>query len=767
MIAHVLINRNIDELNREFSYIIPSNMEVEVGSRVIVPFGRGDSTVFAIVTDISSTDDLNEEDRSKLKEIKELVDIEPLIGGEELEIADYIAKSTFSNKIEAIKLFLPPASLGQIKRILVDANSGVRLNENDYSREYIKESIKDGKFKYIYRTSEPKTFTKDILVAVNRDDILTKKQLDAYNLIKSGQFTKKEIMIKLNISNSPIDTLIKKGLVEIKTIKVDHEIQKKDIYNKHELNTEQKKVKDGILSDYKSGKNNKFLLNGITGSGKTEVYLQIVEEILKMGKSAIILVPEIGLTPQTVQRFKGRFEEEIAIIHSRLTMKERYNEWTKIKDGEVKIVVGARSAIFSPVKDLGIIIIDEEHDNSYVSSKTPKYRTVDIATFRADQMDAMMLLGSATPSIDSYYKAEIGEYKLYELKERANMMPLPKIEVVDMANELKNGNTSIFSLPLYEAIRKNLEDGKQSMIFLNRRGFSGFISCRTCGESIKCEDCDVSMTYHRQEGRLICHYCGRTKMIPQKCPICGSTKIKDFSIGTEQVELITRKLFPMARIARMDRDTTSKRNSHYKIWKSMNDGDIDILIGTQMIAKGLDFKDVTLVGILAADMTLKLPDFRSTEWTYSIIRQVAGRSGRGNDAGRVILQTYQPQHYAIQFSVDGNYEDFFKRELRIRREFIYPPFSKMILVQIKNKENIVASRDLIEVHDKLQEYMLENKMKSIVLYPNPSPISKIKNEFRWQFVIKALDSECENIILFLKRFESKELNVSVDPISMM
>lgn len=763
MIARVLINRNIDSLNREFSYLIPKEMNAFVGARVVVPFGRGNSKIIGIIVEISDEDDSDIE----LKPILEILDEEPLITQKDIDTASFISEKTFSNKIESLKLFLPPMDLNSIQKDLYSTRNLELVDESKFSHEEIREKLDSGEFKYSYSLkNQPSMYTKKILYTKKEADDLSDKQMAVYNMVKSGDYSRTDIMKRLSISDSPIKTLIKNEYIGERVV-VQKIIGKKvSQYKKHQLNEIQRNVVDGIFKDYKSA-NNKFLINGVTGSGKTEVYLQIVEEVLKDNKSAIILVPEIGLTPQTVARFKGRFNEEVAIIHSKLTQKERYDQWMRIKNGDIRIVVGARSAIFSPVQNLGIIIIDEEHDNSYVSSHTPKYKTVDIAEFMADINNAMLILGSATPSLDSYYKASKGIYRLYEMNERANGKSLPKIEVADMALELNNGNTSIFSLKLYEAILDNLKNKKQTMLFLNRRGYSGFVSCRTCGEAIKCEDCDVSMTYHKNMNRLVCHYCGKSIALPEKCPNCGSDKIKDFGIGTEQVEYITKKLFPHARVERMDRDTMSRKNSHYDIYQRMNSGDIDILIGTQMIAKGLDFKNVTLVGIIAADMLLKIPDYRACEWMYSLIRQVSGRAGRGEDEGRVILQTYQPEHFAIKLSVNGEYEEFFKTEMKVRKEFLYPPFTKLILVQKTSTDNMTAHNDLMDVYHKLTKFVIDNDVTVKVLHPNPSPIAKIKNEYRWQFIIKSPDKYVSKIIEFLKNFNSKEINVSVDPISMM
>ncbi|MDO5716604.1 MAG: primosomal protein N' [Tissierellia bacterium] len=776
MYVEVLINRNIDSLDKPFTYHVPVNLEesTRVGCRVIVPFGKANQPISGIITNLSQdgTPDF------ETKDIFRIVDKEPFIQDEELELADFISSQTFCNRMEAIKLFLPPGDMNSIEKILVPRENAPELfNKKDVLREHewskidsdtIAHWMNEGRVSFCYRLDGKQTRYSKILYKVSSltptTQKLTQKQRDVYELVQQESLEKSEIMERLGISDTPIKNLEAKGLLCTERVYYKKTLQETERYKKHALNPAQQEVFDEILS---ADKNPFFLLHGVTGSGKTELYLQLVEKILNQGKNAIILVPEIGLTPQTVARFKGRFKEEIAIIHSQLTTKERFNEWIRIKNGDARIVVGARSAIFAPMKNIGIIVIDEEHDNSYISSKTPKYRTVDIAEFRARKNNAILLLGTATPGIETYWKSKTGEYKLLEISTRANNQPLPSVQLVDMAAELKNGNTSIFSLALYEALLRNLQEKKQSMLFLNRRGFSSFITCRSCGEAITCEHCDVSMTYHKKDNHLLCHYCGNIKKVPDECPICQSKKIKDFGVGTEQVETMVRQLFPQARVRRMDRDTTSKRGEHFKIWKDMNQGKIDILIGTQMITKGLDFKNVTLVGILAADMTLKLPDFRSAEWTFSMIQQVSGRAGRGTDPGKVILQTYQPDHFAIASSVKGDYLSFYSREISLRREFFYPPYSNIVLVRSLNQNNISAHNTLIRIYDEMCVYKKMEGLKSEMYHPNPAPLSKIKNTYRWQFMMKCEKEELERVLLKLKQLGGSDIQVDVDPINMM
>lgn len=779
MYISVVVNKSNDALDKSFSYTVPENLEGEIKKykRVIVPFGRGNKPLTAIITEIF---DKEPEFDFKLKDIISVVDDKPFINDDDADVAGYISKITGANFVDSLKLFFPPVSFDSIlsgyKKNTEFDDSGIFSNDILIDEKKIRENREklskwedEGLIRQFFKLkNEPKIKTEKVLIPTGKvSEDLTERQEEIFKEIQKKKYTKAQLKSTFGVSDSVINQLIKKNFVKIVEVEVAELEDESESYLKISLNADQQRVYDGILDEYRNKKQNNFLLRGITGSGKTEVYLQLVEEVLKEGKNAIILVPEIGLTPQTVRRFKGRFKEDIAIIHSRLNKTERFREWMKIKNQEVRIVVGARSAVFSPLKNIGIIIIDEEHDSSYVSGKTPRYKTVDVARYRVKKDDGILLLGSATPSITTYFESSKGLFSLYELDKRANGRPIPEIEVADMREELNEGNTSIFSLKLYEAILDNLEKKEQVILFLNRRGFFGSVSCRSCGESIKCEHCDVSMTYHKRENLLICHYCGRTKRYPESCPVCGSKKIKEFGIGTEQVEDITRKTFPNARVQRMDRDTTARKNAHSNIYNEMNEGKIDILIGTQMIAKGLDFKNVTLVGILAADMALRIQDYRAPEWTYSLIRQVAGRSGRGDKDGRVILQTYQPDHYAIDYSVKSSYTDFYRKEILIRDEFKYPPFYNIIVLKNEGADNNKTYNDLKDIYDKVYLELQRVRIDAVVLHPNPCPISKINGVYRWQFMVKVRPELLNEMLDYINSLNLGDVTVNVDPINMM
>lgn len=474
---------------------------------------------------------------------------------------------------------------------------------------------------------------------------------------------------------------------------------KEEILEVESLTEEQRYAVEEINDALEKGFQKNFLIKGVTGSGKTEVYMQAIEKTLSLGKTAIMLVPEIALTKQITERFLGRFgRERVAILHSKLTQRERFDEWIRVREGKADIVIGARLAVFAPLENIGLIVMDEEHEQTYKSDQNPKYDTVDIALKRLMYYDGVLVLGSATPSVVSYQRARDGVFKVLTLKERYNGVELPDIEIVDLRQELRNGNRSIFSQKLREEIKGTLDQGEKVILFLNRRGYSNFISCRECGEAIRCDDCGISMTYHKERKALICHYCGKKIPLPNKCPACESKYIKHFGVGTEQVEEYTAKEFPHATVKRFDLDTARNTKEINKILTDFAKGEIDILIGTQLVAKGLDFKDVGLVGVIAADMGLNIPDYRSGERTFQLITQVAGRAGRGKKKGKVVVQTYAPDSLAIKNAAEYNYEGFFNNEASFRELMGYPPFSDLILVDFTAKVENEALRTAESFH---------------------------------------------------------------------
>ena len=521
--------------------------------------------------------------------------------------------------------------------------------------------------------------------------------------------------------------------------------------------------------------NLKFLLFGVTGSGKTEVYLQLIDKVLQEEKSSIMLVPEISLTPQTVNRFISRFgEEKIAVLHSKLSLGERYDQWQKIRKGIAKIIIGARSAIFAPAKDLGIIIIDEEHDQSYKSEMTPRYHAKEVASYIANKKNIPLVLGSATPSLDTYFKGLNGDIEILELNKRANKMDLPDVQIVDLRQELANGNRSMISYKLHEEIQKNLKDKKQTILFLNRRGFSTFVMCRDCGYTAKCKNCDVTLTYHNKEKKLKCHYCGYETNVLSYCPECKSNNIRYFGTGTQKLETEINKLFPNASTIRMDIDTVTKKDSHEKILSKFQNENVDILIGTQMIVKGHHFPNVTLVGVIAADSSLNIEDYRANEKTFQILTQVAGRAGR-EEKGRVIIQTYNPDSFSIEYAKKQNYKLFYNTEIILRKSLKYPPFCDIIMLLITGKDEKEVIQISKKIHIFMKEKMKQDNLKILLYSPVPSPIDKIKNKYRWRIIVKCkfddtiikLMNETQEEFYNLKKSDLTRIIIDLNPNNML
>lgn len=689
--AEVIVNSEAVTIDKPFTYKIKEDLvhKIEVGHRVLIPFGNGNKKIEGFVLKILN----NVENKNiRYKAIYAVCDEKPLLSEDSLKLIYFLREKYLCKYIDAIRVMIPPRIMSGNKE---------KTKQVVLFKEYIEE------------LSEP--------------------QRTALELIeeKSGGFTKTEWNKFFNVSTYMINKLIELGCASIEEVRVSREdLREFKPYPPKSLNEEQIKAYDTVLESDK----NIFLLKGVTGSGKTEVYMNLVSYMLLFEKSSLILVPEIALTPQMIERFKGRFGKDVAVFHSRLSDGERYDEWYRVKNDQVKVVIGARSAIFLPFNDLGLIVVDEEHESSYKSDMNPKYNTIEVCEYLSYLKDCKVVLGSATPSVVSYYKALKGMYELIELKNRVNNGELPDVSIVDMREELRANNKTMFSRDLYLKIKDRLEKKEQIILFLNRRGFSSFVSCRSCGFVFKCNNCDISMTYHNN-GYLICHYCGNTARMPKICPKCGSTYVKHFGVGTEKLEAAVHHYFPEAKVLRMDVDTTRKKNSHEEIYNSFKSKEADILIGTQMIAKGLDFPDVTLVGVMAADMSLNLPDYKSSEKTFQLITQVSGRAGRGDKKGDVIIQSYSPEHYALTCAKNNDYDEFFKREINIRKVMGYPPFDDLFLISLSAKGEIK-----IKLFAKKLEKYLRNILKeydNIFIYEAcPCSISKIKNVYRWQILIK-------------------------------
>ena len=691
--AEVIINSEALEIDRPFTYKVPEefNNEIKIGQIVKVPFGKGNKTSEGFILNLKNDDNI----KFKTKNIAAILVKDPVIYEDDINLIEFLREKTLCKYIDAFRLLIP---VGIMKGAKAKKKRVIVLKNEDLSN--IKNPDGNKKIVEFFKTN-------------------------------SGKYTKSELINDHSISQYKLNKLIENEVLSIEEESVFRYNDR--VYNKDSAKTltiEQ----ENIIREYINSDDKMFLLKGVTGSGKTEVYMKLVERVLLEGKSAIILVPEIALTPQMIERFKGRFGVNVALFHSKLSDGERFDEWFRVKEGKAKVIVGARSAIFLPAKNLGLIIIDEEHENTYKSEQNPKYQTKEVAEYLSELKGCKVILGSATPSIETYYRALTGEMKLLELNSRVDNKPMPPMKVIDMRNELKGGNKSLFSRELFIAIQERLKRKEQIILFLNRRGFSTFVSCRSCGYVFKCDECDISMTYHKN-GLLICHYCGKTKREPRECPKCHSKYVKFFGAGTQRVEEEVKKYFNNVRILRMDVDTTRDKHSYERIYNTFKNGEADILIGTQMVSKGLDFKNVTLVGILAADMSINIPDYRAAERTFQIITQVAGRAGRGDKQGEVLIQTYTPQHYSLQYAVNYDYEGFYEKEFTVRAMMKYPPFGKLLLINGTSKKEELLKNFMHKITMMIKP-LVESCLDIEILGPIPCMISKVKENYRWQIVIK-------------------------------
>ncbi len=767
-IAEVVIANNSRELNKKFSYIVPDDMNVIAGARVVVPFGRGNKTVEGIVTGFTDKSNF-----TKLKNIAKLIDEKPLCTPKLLELAEYIQENSICTYYQALRLVVASGTKIKTTRwiTLLDDNINIdKISGRSASKRKLLEILTEagGTVDYgsvawvsnvnitIKSLEKEGIISFDDTVAQNvkskqirmvrlcpmveySDDfaLLHKKAPKQFKMVEilkqTGDISAADIVMFSSGSYAALNSLEQKGLIEFYDKKVyrnSFEVSKYQKTEKKLLTKEQQYVLDSLVNNHKNGDTKPNLIRGVTGSGKTEVFLQIIEYYINMGKQAIVLVPEISLTPQMVDRFVGRFGDKVSVLHSALSQGEKFDEWNKILNGEVSVAIGARSAVFAPFENLGIIIIDEEHESTYKSDNSPRYDAKDAAMFRCKNEGAMLVMASATPSVSCYYKAKTGVYNLYEMKNRHNFMSMPHIETVDMREELKSGNHSVFSRKLKEEIDKNIELGQQTILFLNRRGFNSFVMCRDCGEAIKCRNCSISMTYHKNSNVLKCHYCGYEQNIPKICPNCESTHIRFMGTGTEKVEEEIVKIYGEKSFIRMDADTTSGKNSHEAILNRFQNEKIPILLGTQMVTKGLDFPNVTLVGVLAADISLNIDDFRAAERTFGQITQVCGRAGRGDLEGRAVVQTYQPEHYAIDFAKNHDYESFYNDEINIRKQLKNPPFNDLVLIMMQGDKEDSVVYELGRIANRLRNRGLS------VMGPVPAPYSRIKNKYRWRIILK-------------------------------
>ena len=713
MIAEVIIDSKARKLNRKFDYEIPKDLEdlIFIGSRVLVPFGNFKELEQGYIINIKEKSNF---------EVKKIAKLDENLSEININLARWMARKYYCNVSECIKLMLTPGAK--------EKQTDKRVKEKVYEFIYLNIPYNEIELEKIRGEKQ-----KRLIKFLNKNEGITIKEAEEF----------------AEASRATINSLEKKNIIKIIKEQKDRNplINKKVIENKKlELNDEQKHAFNTISKSIKNNEFNEFLLYGITGSGKTEVYLQLIEETINQNKDVIVLVPEISLTPQMLDRFIGRFgKEKIAVLHSKLSIGERHDEWMRIKKNKAKIVIGARSAIFAPFLNLGLIIIDEEHDQSYKSETTPRYCAKEVAEFIAKKTNSTIVLGSATPDINTFYKAENGEITKLSLTKRANNSKLPDVTIVDLKQELAIGNKSMISTRLYDHIEKNIKKKNQTILFLNRRGYSTFIMCRECGYTLKCPNCDISLTYHITQNKLKCHYCGYQKVPEKYCPNCKSEKIRYFGMGTQKLENEIHKLFPNASTIRMDVDTVNKKNSHEDILNKFKNENIDILIGTQMVVKGHHFPKVTLVGVIAADSSLNQEDFRANERTFQILTQVAGRAGREELPGNVIIQTYNPNSFPIELSKTQNYDLFYQTEIKLRKQLKYPPFCDIIVVGFSGDNEEEIKNVSLYVYK-----MLEKNLKKYgvsVFHPMPAPIDKIKNKIRWRIIAKGLVTKDVNIIL--------------------
>ncbi len=746
MYAQIVVDNPSPLLDRPFHYKIPQQMidKIKTGSRAVVPFGLSDKPVEGYVVGICEEcpDHID-----KIKAIIRPIDWAPVFTEELITLAAWMREEYLCTWLEALQCITPA------------------------STRHVMDAKKPGKYRLWVRpaaTETKKALPKNAARMKAVMSFLEDKTLD--------EVCCSTLMEQTGCSLQTLRSMEKKGLLSIfdKRVLRAPQLQTGLISDRVEqLSISQKNAISEIQGMYRQGVR-EVLLHGITGSGKTEVYMRLIGDTIREGRKIIVLVPEISLTPQMVEWYNKRFGNRAALFHSRLSAGERYDQWEGIKQGYYDVAIGARSAVFAPFENLGLIIIDEEHEHTYKSESSPRYITHRVAARRCSYYGGLLVMGSATPSVETYYRARRGDIGLVQLKERVGGSILPSVEVVDMREELREGNRSVFSKRLTRETTCALSKSQQVILLLNRRGYSTFVSCRSCGNVVKCKKCDISMTYHRGENSLVCHFCGYRRKLPKNCEICGSDRIKYMGSGTEKLEKAVETNFKEARVLRMDMDTTRKKGSHYSILKAFNNRKADILLGTQMIAKGLDFPGVTLVGVIMADFNLNLPDFRAAEKTFQLLTQVSGRAGRGSVPGNVVIQTYFPEHYSIVAAKSHDYEGFYAQEIEIREKFGYPPFLRLINIVISgvNLKQVVEGANIINrrLRERLQGL---EELKFEILGPSQAIHSKIKEKYRWQIIIKT--AEMERVVEELRAIrlefirssqKGPGITIDIDPINL-
>lgn len=795
-IARVAVENTVFSFDKEFSYAVPDALRAvcKAGMRVLVPFGRGNRKRQGIITEIVT------EETDGLKEILSLTDSKPVLSPDMLKVAFFMKEHYFCTLYDAVKTMLPAGINYRVTTVyganpLGDEQTESLDDEQRRIYDYLllkRKPVKAEALTEAFGLSDTETFekmaesgvlyksdeafrrindavTKMVAVNPNADAesvSLTPKQSEVFDLITmSGSVSVKEIRYFTGVSASVIDSLCKKGLVHL----YDEEVFRIDSRRADSalppvvLSDEQQRACDSLYDEYSDVNPHVSLLYGVTGSGKTSVFIKLIERVIEDNRGVIVMVPEISLTPQFVSLFSQRFGDKIAVFHSALSLGERLDEYKRVKRGLAKIVIGTRSAVFAPFKNIGLIIMDEEQEYSYKSESSPRYHARDIAKFRCAQNNALLVLSSATPSIETYFYAQSGRYSLNTLPNRYGTAVLPQVVTADMNLEMQNGNTTGFSEVLLKNIEYNLEHGRQSILLLNRRGHNTFVTCRTCGEPLTCPNCSISLTYHSRNNRLMCHYCGYSIPFTDECPTCHSRSLRFGGTGTQKAESDISALFPSARILRMDTDAASSKASYEKMITAFANGDYDILVGTQMVAKGLDFPNVTLVGVLNTDHMLYADDYRSYERSFSLLTQVVGRSGRGREKGMAVIQSYTPDNLIIAMAAKQDYDAFYNTEINVRKAMLYPPFADICLVGFVGEnqgETLKTARGFLQDFITLAKNEYPN-MPLRVLGPSPALVVKVSNKFRYKLIIKCKNnSEFRKLLstLLVKYGSSREHN---------
>lgn len=784
------------QTNHPFTYQIPAKFQdfLQIGMRVVVEFGNGNRKIQGFVTGL--TDEYSGE--HQLKSVIDVLDLNPVLSDEAMAMADWLTQRTFAFKIRCLQVMLPNAMRASYRKTLkltgeitdsnlatlFDHQSEVEFNPQKLTSSQLNQIEKlrkanqieivyhvddraKSKFVWAFKAQMTVEELRTAKKTLRKNAAKQKRLLDFLITNHEQEFVQSDVTRENNFTANDLKVAAEKGWItryQIEKYRNPYQIDQVQPSTPKKLTAEQAQATNAVDQAIDEKQAATFLLEGVTGSGKTEVYLQIIQHALAQGKSALMLVPEISLTPQIVRQFKARFGDQVALLHSALSDGERYDEWRRIEKGDAQVVVGARSAIFAPIKNLGVIIMDEEHETSYKQEDMPRYHARDVAQWRGQYHHCPVVLGSATPSLESRARAQKGVYQWLRLTKRINGKDLPHVQLVDMRQAGRYAPTTDISQELATEIQKKLALNEQVVLMLNRRGYSSFLMCRECGEVIKCPNCDISLTYHKDTNSLKCHYCGHEEPVPQVCPNCHSKAVRYFGTGTQRVEKELTELFPTARILRMDVDTTRRKGAHERILDEFGKHHADILLGTQMIAKGLDFPNVTLVGVLNADTSLGLPDFRASERTFQLLTQVSGRAGRAEKEGNVLIQTYNPDHYAIQYAQRQDYEHFFGKEMQVRHQGGYPPYYYTIQITASARTEADAAQKMFQIRGEIVNYLSQN---AVILGPTPQSIMRINNRYYYQLVIKyknepQLENYLQNLLLTSQKEERNGLQIVID-----